>query len=65
MVTRARMFQFKPDGDVTYTKAQDAVGIPAPVMQDPVHYPHGTKFMAPGAPPQCPARAAPPAPHPA
>lgn len=51
VVTRARMFQFKPDGDVTYTKAQDAVGIPAPVMQDPIHYPHGTKFMAPGARP--------------
>ena len=51
MVTRARMFQFKPNGDVTLTKAQDAVGLPAPLMQDPIHYPHGTKFMAPGAPP--------------
>ena len=49
MVTRARMFTYKPDGDVTLTKSQDAHGLPAPLMQDPIHYPHGTKFMAPGA----------------
>lgn len=48
MVTRARMFQYKPDGEVTFRMAQDAVGLPAPLMQDPIHYPHGTKFMAPG-----------------
>lgn len=33
VVTRARHFQFKPDGDVTFMMAQDAVGLPAPVMQ--------------------------------
>ena len=48
MVTRTRMFQYKPDGEVTFRMAQDAVGLPAPLMQDPIHYPHGTKFMAPG-----------------
>lgn len=48
VVTRARMFQFKPDGEVAFRMAQDAVGLPAPLMQDPIHYPHGTKFMAPG-----------------
>ncbi len=51
VVTRARMFTYKPDGDVTLTKSQDAHGLPAPLMQDPIHYPHGTKFMAPGATP--------------
>lgn len=49
VVTRARMFRCKPDGEVSLTKSQDAVGLPAPLMQDPIHYPHGTKFMAPGA----------------
>ncbi|KAK9803569.1 hypothetical protein WJX72_000735 [[Myrmecia] bisecta] len=48
VVTRARMFKFKPDGEVTIRMAQDAVGLPAPLMQDPIHYPHGTKFLAPG-----------------
>ena len=48
VVTRTRMFQYKPDGEVTFRMAQDAVGLPAPLMQDPIHYPHGTKFMAPG-----------------
>ena len=33
VVTRARHFQFKPDGDVTFMMAQDAVGFPAPLMQ--------------------------------
>lgn len=33
VVTRARHFQFKPDGDVTFMMAQDAVGLPAPLMQ--------------------------------
>lgn len=51
VVNRARMFQYKPDGEVTFRMAQDAVGLPAPLMQDPIHYPHGTKFMAPGASP--------------
>lgn len=53
VVTRARMFRFKPDGEYSFTKSQDAVGLPAPLMQDPIHYPHGTKFMAPGPMGQC------------
>jgi len=28
---------------------QDARGAPVSLMNDPMHYPHGTKFMAPGA----------------
>lgn len=48
-VTRARMFAYKPDGQATIMMLQDAKGIPVPVMQDPLHYPHGTKFLAPGA----------------
>ena len=48
VVTRARMFQHKPDGQVTIMMMQDAAGVPIPTMQDPVHYPHGTKFLAPG-----------------
>ena len=38
VVTRARHFQFKPDGDVTFMKAQDAVGLPAPLMQVPLMF---------------------------
>ena len=49
---RARMFQYKPDGEVTFRMAQDAQGLPAPVMQDPLHYPHNTGYMAPGVPPK-------------
>lgn len=48
VVTRARMFQHKPDGQVTIMMLQDTHGIPVPTMQDPLHYPHGTKFLAPG-----------------
>lgn len=33
VVTKARHFQFKPDGNVTFMMAQDAVGLPAPLMQ--------------------------------
>ena len=51
VVVRARMFQYKPDGEVTFRMAQDAQGVPAPVMQDPLHYPHNTGYMAPGLPP--------------
>lgn len=53
VVAKARMFEFKPDGEVTFRFAQDASGLPAPVMQDPLHYPHGTKFLAPGPMGQC------------
>lgn len=49
VVTRARMFQYKPDGEVTFRTAQAANGLPAPVMQDPIHYPHNTGYLAPGA----------------
>lgn len=48
VVTRARMFRHKPDGDVTFMKLKDKNGVPVPVFQDPLHYPHGTKFLAPG-----------------
>jgi hypothetical protein len=50
IVTKARMFQYKPDGDVTFMTVQDAVGIPITTFQDPLHYPHHTKFLAPGEP---------------
>lgn len=42
------MFKHKPDGDVTFMKLRDKNGVPVPVFQDPMHYPHGTKFLAPG-----------------
>ena len=48
VVTRARMFKHKPDGDVTHMKLRDQNGVPVPVFQDPMHYPHNTKFLAPG-----------------
>lgn len=51
VVTRARMFKHKPDGDVTFMKLRDKNGTPVPVFQDPMHYPHGTKFLAPGTSP--------------
>ena len=49
ILTKARMFQFKPDGDVTFMTFQDAQGLPITTFQDPLHYPHNTKFLAPGA----------------
>jgi len=48
VVQRSRMFQHKPDGDVSLRYLQDGRGTPAPVQQDPLFYPHGTKWMAPG-----------------
>ncbi|GFR52136.1 hypothetical protein Agub_g14651, partial [Astrephomene gubernaculifera] len=53
VVERARMWRFKPYGEVTIRMAQDANGSPVNLMQDPLHYPHGTKFMAPGPLGQC------------
>lgn len=53
VVAKARMFQFKPDGEVTLRMAQDGRGKPLPLMQDPLHYPHGTGFLAPGPMGQC------------
>jgi hypothetical protein len=48
IVTRSRMWRWKPYGEVTLRMAQDAAGQPLDLMQDPLHYPHGTKWMAPG-----------------
>lgn len=48
IVERARMWRFKPYGEVGLRMAQDANGSPVSLMQEPLHYPHGTKFMAPG-----------------
>jgi len=53
VVAKARMWRWKPDGEVTLRYAQDAQGAPLPLMNDPLHYPHGTKFMAPGPLGQC------------
>ncbi len=33
VVTKARMWRWKPDGEVTYRFAQDAQGTPLPLMQ--------------------------------
>lgn len=43
IVSRARMWRWKPYGEVTIRFAQDAQGKPVELMQDPLHYPHGTK----------------------
>ena len=43
IVARARMWRWKPYGEVTLRFAQDAQGKPVELMQDPLHYPHGTK----------------------
>lgn len=53
IVARARMWRWKPYGEVTLRFAQDAQGRPVELMQDPLHYPHGTKWMAPGPLGQC------------
>ena len=53
VLTKARMFAHKPDGEVTWMALRDAQGNPAPVMQDPMHFPHGTGFLAPGRPLLC------------
>ena len=53
VAARAAMFTYKPGGSVANLATQDASGLPAPVMQDPLHYPHGTKFLAPGPLGQC------------
>ncbi|GAX76343.1 hypothetical protein CEUSTIGMA_g3789.t1 [Chlamydomonas eustigma] len=53
VVQKARMWRWKPYGEVTIRYAQDANGTPVELMQDPMHYPHSTKFMAPGPLGQC------------
>jgi hypothetical protein len=50
VLTKARMFKDKPDGDVTHINRRDKNGVPIPVFQDPMHYPHQTMFLAPGKP---------------
>ncbi|MEW5318160.1 MAG: hypothetical protein WDW38_009405 [Sanguina aurantia] len=53
IVNRARLWRWKPYGEATIQKLQDGNGAPVNTMQDPIHYPHGTKFMAPGPMGQC------------
>ena len=53
LVARARMFEHKPDGAVSTSLTHEDGGAPAPLMQDPLHYPFGTKWMAPGPLGQC------------
>jgi len=53
VVARARQWRWKPYGEVTLRYANDARGAPVETMQDPLHYPHGTKFLAPGPLGQC------------
>lgn len=53
IVARAKMFEHKPDGAVSTSFTHDDNGTPAPLMQDPLHYPFGTKWMAPGPLGQC------------
>lgn len=48
VVTKARMWRWKPYGEVSLRFAQDASGAPLALLQDALHYPHGTKWMAPG-----------------
>jgi hypothetical protein len=44
---KARLFRYKPDG-MAQIFYQDASGIPVRTLQDPLHYPYGTSFLAPG-----------------
>lgn len=44
---KARLFRFKPDG-MAQIFYQDAFGIPVRTLQDPLHYPYETLFLAPG-----------------
>lgn len=37
-----------PPCQVSLRYAQDGSGVPVSLMQDALHYPHGTKWMAPG-----------------
>lgn len=44
---KARLFRYKPDG-MAQIFYQDARGCPVRTLQDPLHYPYGTIFLAPG-----------------
>jgi len=49
VLTRTRMFRHKPDGEVTFGQNfRDSRGVPITTFQDPLHYPHGTGYLAPG-----------------
>jgi len=48
IVARARLWRWKPYGEATLRFAQDGAGAPLALMQDALHYPHGTRWMAPG-----------------
>jgi hypothetical protein len=45
--TKARLFRYKPDG-MAQIFYQEARGIPVKTLQDPLHYPYNTTFLAPG-----------------
>ena len=49
VVQHARMFEHKPDGQVTLINKRDGNGVPIVTMQDPLHYPFNTGFLMPGA----------------
>lgn len=42
------MFENKPEGDVLTYTAHDEKGTPIEPMQDPLLYPMGTGYLAPG-----------------
>merc|ERR1712025_693506 len=44
---RARLFRHKPDG-MSQIFSQDGLGTPVRTMQDPLYYPYGTLYLAPG-----------------
>lgn len=48
VATKAAMFAYKPDGDVTLRMRMDAEGQPLWSLQDPLAYPYNTQFLAPG-----------------
>ena len=48
VVARARMFKWKPDGDVGPWLMRDGGEVPAQMQQHPLHYPFNTGFLMPG-----------------
>eukprot|EP00747_Dinoflagellata_sp_TGD_P122995 gnl/TRDRNA2_/TRDRNA2_173725_c0_seq1.p1 gnl/TRDRNA2_/TRDRNA2_173725_c0~~gnl/TRDRNA2_/TRDRNA2_173725_c0_seq1.p1 ORF type:complete len:342 (-),score=-9.04 gnl/TRDRNA2_/TRDRNA2_173725_c0_seq1:215-1240(-) len=47
VANKTRLFRYKPDG-MAQIFYQEAKGIPVKTLQDPLHYPFGTTFLAPG-----------------
>jgi hypothetical protein len=47
VANKARMFRYKPDG-MAQIFYQDAKGIPARSLNNPLQFPYGTMFLAPG-----------------